>query len=173
MEWDGTGMCWGERMGMFWEKQWSLKWRVRGSEDDQRRCGRCKWRRRARVLLRRRKEFKDALNWARWSVGFGEIAVRMGWIWPPPFTGINLDQNWIGLDWYLFKYKEFRRIQTKAKLLLIESSGSSAHVLLWGWTFMKWLSTFTLKQVSNDISHGVLTRIFGVCRWTFTNLTLF
>ena len=42
-------------MGMFWEEYWSLKWRARGSEDDQRRRGRCKWRRRARVLVWRRR----------------------------------------------------------------------------------------------------------------------
>ena len=26
------GMCWGEMMGMFWEKRWSLKWGARGSQ---------------------------------------------------------------------------------------------------------------------------------------------
>ena len=35
MEWDGTDMCCGGMMGMFWEKRWSLKWRARGSEDNQ------------------------------------------------------------------------------------------------------------------------------------------
>ena len=44
-------MCWGGMTGLFWEKHWSLKWRARGSEDDQRRCGRRRWRRRARVLV--------------------------------------------------------------------------------------------------------------------------
>ena len=29
-----------EMMGMFWEKHWRLKWRTRGSEDDQIRHGR-------------------------------------------------------------------------------------------------------------------------------------
>ena len=48
-------MCWGEMMGMFWEMHWSLKWRERGSEDNQRRSGRCKWRRRARVVVWRRR----------------------------------------------------------------------------------------------------------------------
>ena len=38
---------------------------------------------------------EDALNRARWRVGVGEIAVRVGYIRPPPFTGINPDQNWI------------------------------------------------------------------------------
>ena len=50
-----TGMCWGGMMGMSWEKHWSLKWRARGSEDDQRRHGRCKWRRTAGVLVSRRR----------------------------------------------------------------------------------------------------------------------
>ena len=27
--------------------------------------------------------------------GVGEIAVRKGELWPPPFMGINLDQNWM------------------------------------------------------------------------------
>ena len=26
---DGTGMCWGGMMGMFWEKRWSFNWRAR------------------------------------------------------------------------------------------------------------------------------------------------
>ena len=43
-EWDGTGMCWEGIMGMFWEKHWSLKWRARGSEDNQRKHGRHKCR---------------------------------------------------------------------------------------------------------------------------------
>ena len=40
-------------------------------------------------------EKKDAMNPARWKVGVGEIAVRVGKIQPPPSTGINPDQNWI------------------------------------------------------------------------------
>ena len=40
---------------MFWEKCWSLKWRARGSEDDQRWHGRLKWRRRARLLVWRQR----------------------------------------------------------------------------------------------------------------------
>ena len=43
---------------------------------------------------------EDALNRARWRVGIGEIAVRVGYIWPPSFTGINPDQNWIDLSNY-------------------------------------------------------------------------
>ena len=41
------------------------------------------------------------LNRARWRVGVGEIAVRVGCkSGPPPFTGINLDQlDWIMLSW--------------------------------------------------------------------------
>ena len=38
---------------------------------------------------------EDALNWTRWRVEVGEIAVRVGEIWPSPFRGINPDQNWI------------------------------------------------------------------------------
>ena len=50
-------------MGMFWENRWSLKWRARGSEDDQRRRERRKWRRRARVLVWRRKiPLESAMN---------------------------------------------------------------------------------------------------------------
>ena len=38
---------------------------------------------------------EDALNRATWRVGVGEIAARVGYIWPTPFTGrINPDQNW-------------------------------------------------------------------------------
>ena len=39
-----------------------------------------------------------AVNRARWRVGVGEIAVKVGKIRPPPFTGINPDQNWIDDD---------------------------------------------------------------------------
>ena len=38
---------------------------------------------------------KEAMNRARWRVGVGEIAVREGKIQPPPFAGINPDQNWM------------------------------------------------------------------------------
>ena len=47
-------------MGMFWEKHWSLKWRARGNEDDQGRHGKCKWRRRAGVLVWRKR-----INWIK------------------------------------------------------------------------------------------------------------
>ena len=40
-------------------------------------------------------EKKDAMNRARWRVGVGEIAPKVGLIRPPPFTGINPDQNWM------------------------------------------------------------------------------
>ena len=42
-------------------------------------------------------EKDDALNRVRWKVGIGGIAVRVGYIWPPPFTRINPrpDQNWM------------------------------------------------------------------------------
>mgnify|MGYP001793019552 CR=1 FL=1 len=40
-------------------------------------------------------EKEDALNRARWRVGVGEIAVRVGLIWPPQFTEIKQDQNWM------------------------------------------------------------------------------
>ena len=40
-------------------------------------------------------EKRDAMNRVRWRVRVGEIAVRVGWIWPPLFTGINPDQNWV------------------------------------------------------------------------------
>ena len=38
------------------------------------------------------------MNRARWRVGVGEIAIRVGNIRLTPFTGINLDQNWIDDD---------------------------------------------------------------------------
>ena len=38
-------------------------------------------------------EKKNAMNRARWRVVVGEIASKMGEIRPPPFTGINMDQN--------------------------------------------------------------------------------
>ena len=41
-------------IGMFWEKHWSLKWRERGSKNDRGRHGKCKCRRRAGVLVRKR-----------------------------------------------------------------------------------------------------------------------
>ena len=78
------GMCWGGMMGMFWEKRWSLKWRARGNKDDQKRSWRCKWRRRARVLVWRKR-----MPWIEQDGEFGEIAVKVGWIQPPLFTGIN------------------------------------------------------------------------------------
>ena len=36
-------------------------------------------------------EKEDALNRARWRVGVGEIAVRVGYIQPAPFMEINPD----------------------------------------------------------------------------------
>ena len=36
-------------------------------------------------------------------MGVGEIAVRVGYIWPPPFTGIKPDQNWI-YSQHIIKY---------------------------------------------------------------------
>ena len=36
---------------------------------------------------------ENALNRMRWRVGVGEIAARVGYIWPPPFTRINPSQN--------------------------------------------------------------------------------
>ena len=36
-------------------------------------------------------EKENAMNGARWRVGVGEIAVRVGKIRLPPFMGINLD----------------------------------------------------------------------------------
>ena len=41
---------------------------------------------------------EDAKIRARWRVGVGEIAGRVGWIRPPSFTGIKPDQNWIDDD---------------------------------------------------------------------------
>ena len=41
---------------------------------------------------------EDAKNRARWRVGVGEIAGRVGKIWPPSFMGIKPDQNWIDDD---------------------------------------------------------------------------
>ena len=43
-------------------------------------------------------EKEDALNGTRWRVDVGEIAVRVGLIRPPLFTGINPDQNWTDDD---------------------------------------------------------------------------
>ena len=63
-------------MGMFWEKSRSLKWRARGSEDDQ---AKKMWK--AQVEKESKSvglEKEDAMNQARWRVGVGEIAVRMG-----------------------------------------------------------------------------------------------
>ena len=40
-------------------------------------------------------EKKDAMNRVRWRVGVRKIADKVGYIRPPPFTGINPDQNWI------------------------------------------------------------------------------
>ena len=105
MEWDGTGMCWGEMMGMFWEKRWSLNWRARGSEVNQRRRGKHKWRRRARGLVWRMNSWIERDG--EWE-GVGEIAVRVGLIWPPPFTGINPDQNWF--DWLIDGTKTYEEV---------------------------------------------------------------
>ena len=78
MEWDGTGMCWGGMMGMFWEKHWSLKWRARGSKDNQRRCGRCKWRRKAEVFV-----WRTRMPWIKWDgewelKSVGELLLEWG-----------------------------------------------------------------------------------------------
>ena len=43
-------------------------------------------------------EKEDALNRVRWKVSVGESVVRVGLTRPPPFTGINLDQNSIDDD---------------------------------------------------------------------------
>ena len=43
-------------------------------------------------------EKKDAMNGARWGVGVRKIADKVRKIRPPPFTGINQDQNWIDDD---------------------------------------------------------------------------
>ena len=63
---------------MFWEKHWSLKWRAWGSEDDQKRRGRCKWRRRAIVLVWRRRipRIKQDGEWEleRWLLGWVNLA---------------------------------------------------------------------------------------------------
>ena len=37
---------------------------------------------------------EDTLDRARWRVGVGEIAARLGEIRPTPFLGINPDKNW-------------------------------------------------------------------------------
>ena len=37
-------------------------------------------------------------NQARWRVGVGEIAGRVGGFWQPSFMGIKPDQNWIDDD---------------------------------------------------------------------------
>ena len=89
-------MCWGGMIGMFWKKRLSLKWRARGSENNQRRCERRKWRRRARVLVWRRR-----MPWieqdGEWELE--RLLLEWGKLWPTPFMGINLDQNWI--DWLI------------------------------------------------------------------------
>ena len=41
---------------------------------------------------------EEAKNQARWRVGVEEIAGRVEEIWPPSFTGIKPDQNWIDDD---------------------------------------------------------------------------
>ena len=41
---------------------------------------------------------EDAKNRARWRVGVGEIAGRVGYIRPPSFMGKKPDQNWIDDD---------------------------------------------------------------------------
>ena len=41
---------------------------------------------------------EDAKNRARWRVGVGEIAGRVGQIRPPSFTGIKPDQNCVDDD---------------------------------------------------------------------------
>ena len=43
-------------------------------------------------------EKKDAMNRARWRVGVGEIAAKVGVNPATRFTGIILDQNWIDDD---------------------------------------------------------------------------
>ena len=50
-------------------------------------------------------EKEDAMNRTRWRVGVEEIAVRVGQIRPPPFTGLDPHQKWINhflVDCYYF-----------------------------------------------------------------------
>ena len=104
MECDGTGMCWGGMMGMFWEKRWSLKWTGRGSKDNQRRHGRCKWRRRARVFVWRKR-----MPWVERDGEWELEKLMLEWgTSAPPFTGINPDQNWI--DWQSNRYPFLRAL---------------------------------------------------------------
>ena len=110
-------------MGMFWEKHWSLKWNARGSEDEQRRHGRCKWRRRARVLVLRRR--MPWIEWDReWELELERLLLEWGKSGYPHLPGINLDQNWI--DWlkkgfFLWFGKLFIHVvSTHFKLLYLE-----------------------------------------------------
>ena len=98
LEWDGTGMCWGGMMGTFWEKRWSSKWRARGSEDDQRRRGRCgEGEQECWFGEKGRHE-------SRWRVGsLQRLLVKWGKSSHPRLRArINLDQNWIDDDWWLY-----------------------------------------------------------------------
>ena len=114
------GMYWGGMMDTFWEKHWSFKWGARGSQHDQRRHGKCKWRRRARVL-----EKKDAMNQVRWRVGVREIAAgvnptnplygnkpKLVWWWY--FQGIFDNHNHFSITWWhLKKTKRVQKNKTK------------------------------------------------------------
>ena len=77
------------------ENNYSLKWRARGSEDGQRRRGRRKWRKRARVLVWRRR-----MPWieqdGEWELE--KLLLEWGKSGHPRLRGINPDQNWIDDD---------------------------------------------------------------------------
>ena len=93
---DGKGACAEEGWWACSKKSvGSLKWRARGSEDDQRRRGRSKWRRRARVLVWRKR--------TQWIERDGEwelerLLLKWGKSGQPRLRGINPDQNWFDDD---------------------------------------------------------------------------
>ena len=63
-------------MAMFWWRHWSLKWREIGSENDRGRHGDCKWRRRVRVMVWRRRiqriEQDGEWEWERFLAEWGK-----------------------------------------------------------------------------------------------------
>ena len=58
-------------------------------------------------------------------MGVGEIAVRVGQIQQPPFTGINPDQNWIDDD------DDDDEIVSNSDMLSLRHSTKDTQILVW------------------------------------------
>ena len=117
-------------MGMFWEERWSLKWRARGSKDDQRRCGKHKWRRRARVLVWRKRK--------PWIEQDGEWDLER--FWPKWYKPRSI------LDWWWFLINSVTIIIITAVTTIIK----------WWWVYILEKLDFFLPDIWYSNHPGLL-----------------